>query len=112
MWLTALFSFFAGVFGANAIPHFVKGITKEPFPTPFGPSPVVNVVAGWGMLCLAAALINWAKMPDHPLPAAVALAVGALLMALFHATIGAFGKGGPDRPGPGAADNKTWVPAS
>ena len=44
--------FFSGMFLANSVPHFVHGISGDPFPTPFadppgkGPSsPTVNV--GW-----------------------------------------------------------------
>jgi hypothetical protein len=44
-------SFFAGLFLANAVPHFVNGISGDPFPTPFAKppgrglsSPLVNVV--------------------------------------------------------------------
>lgn len=95
MWLTVLLSFFAGVFAANATPHFVKGITKEGFPTPFGHGPLVNVVAGWGMYLIAAALTAAADVGAHPLPAAAAGAVGVLVMGVFHAHIGAFGKKPP-----------------
>ncbi|AWH93900.1 hypothetical protein A6035_09930 [Dietzia lutea] len=52
----------AGVSGAllaNAVPHTVKGMTRQRFPTPFasppgvGPSPPLHNVA-WGVLNLAA----------------------------------------------------------
>jgi len=36
MWQSVILGFFAGVFGANAMPHFVKGITKESYPCVFG----------------------------------------------------------------------------
>jgi hypothetical protein len=78
-------SFFVGVFGANALPHFVKGITKEPFPTPFGPSPVLNLIAGWAMFILAGILGYWAHMDVHPIGAIISLALGVLLMGIFHA---------------------------
>ena len=35
MTSTIVLCFIAGVLAANATPHFVKGITKEQFPTPF-----------------------------------------------------------------------------
>jgi hypothetical protein len=92
MWQTAVFSFFAGIFGANATPHFVKGITKERFPTAFGGSPVINVVVGWLGFLLAGALAYWAHVDQNPGAAVICGALGALLMAIFHATIGAFGK--------------------
>lgn len=63
-----LLLFLAGVFGANGIPHFVKGITGEwrqtPFKNPSGPQ--LNV--GWGAinLFLAAWLLYWAILYGEP----------------------------------------------
>jgi hypothetical protein len=44
-------SFFAGLFLANAVPHFVQGVSGNKFPTPFAKppgrglsSPMVNVI--------------------------------------------------------------------
>ena len=85
-------AFFAGVLGANATPHFVKGITKEPFPSLLGPSPLVNVVAGWAMLALAVVLIELADAGAHLGAATAAAAAGVLAMGIFHATVGAFGR--------------------
>jgi hypothetical protein len=55
----ALASFFAGALLANAVPHFVHGISGDRFPTPFAhppgkglSSPTVNVL--WSLLNLAA----------------------------------------------------------
>jgi hypothetical protein len=52
-WYVYLARFVGGVFLANAVPHFVNGISGRPFPSPFSSpagrgesSPVVNVV--WG----------------------------------------------------------------
>jgi hypothetical protein len=54
----ALASFFAGILLANAVPHFVHGISGDRFPTPFAhppgkglSSPPVNVL--WSLLNLA-----------------------------------------------------------
>jgi len=54
-WYAYLAYFFAGVFLANGVPHFVQGISGKKFPTPFGSppcvgesSPLVNVV--WGLV--------------------------------------------------------------
>jgi uncharacterized membrane protein len=38
-WSQYLAAFFAGVFLANAVPHFVKGICGDKFPTPFAKPP-------------------------------------------------------------------------
>jgi hypothetical protein len=54
-WYHYLACFFAGVFLANAIPHFVHGVSGDSFPTPFANPPgkglslpSVNVL--WGLL--------------------------------------------------------------
>lgn len=92
MWQTVVLTLLAGVFAANSVPHFVKGITKERFPTIFGSSPLINVVTGWAGFVLSGLLLTWADVRDHPGAAAVAGAAGVLAMALFHASIGAFGR--------------------
>lgn len=54
-WYVYVASFFAGMFLANAVPHYVKGVCGDRFPTPFAKppgkglsSPVVNV--GWALV--------------------------------------------------------------
>ena len=54
-WYQYLACFFAGLFIANSIPHFIHGVSGDVFPTPFstpvgkGPSsPTTNVF--WGLL--------------------------------------------------------------
>ena len=56
-WYNYVACFFAGTFIANVVPHFVHGISGEPFPTPFArplvkglSSPVVNVA--WALINL------------------------------------------------------------
>jgi len=56
-WLHYIACFFAGMFLANFVPHFVNGASGDPFPTPFAKppgkglsSPTVNVV--WALLNL------------------------------------------------------------
>jgi hypothetical protein len=95
MLSTIALCFVAGVLAANATPHFVKGITKEQFPTPFSPAPLPNLIGGWAMYVVAALLLLWAHAAQHPLAALIAGALGVLPMGIFHARIGAFGK----RPG-------------
>ncbi len=50
IWYDYIACFFAGMFLANAVPHFVHGISGDSFPTPFAhppgkglSSPTVNV---------------------------------------------------------------------
>jgi steroid delta-isomerase-like uncharacterized protein len=56
-WYNYIASFLAGMFLANVVPHFVHGISGDPFPTPFAhppgkglSSPTTNVV--WALVNL------------------------------------------------------------
>lgn len=56
-WYLYIASFFAGIFLANAVPHFVQGVSGNKFPSPFSKppgrglsSPVINVI--WGLFNL------------------------------------------------------------
>lgn len=56
-WYYYVGTFFAGAFFANFVPHFVKGVCGDKFPTPFSKppgkglsSPMVNML--WGLLNL------------------------------------------------------------
>ena len=85
-------SFLAGVMGGNGIPHFVKGITKEPYPNVLGNGPIPNVISGWAALVIAVLLFRWSQADLHPLAAFISTAMGVLLIGLFHAGPGAFGR--------------------
>jgi hypothetical protein len=39
VWYLYIASFFAGIFLANAIPHFVQGVSGNKFPSPFSKPP-------------------------------------------------------------------------
>jgi hypothetical protein len=61
-WYNYVACFFAGMFFANVVPHFVHGISGNRFPTPFADppgkglsSPTVNVV--WALLNLVVGYI-------------------------------------------------------
>ena len=62
-----LLFFLAGLFGANGIPHFIKGITGEQHMTPFGkPSTaVVNVIWGIANFLLATLFFYCGVGQDH-----------------------------------------------
>jgi hypothetical protein len=62
----AVLAFLAGVLIANGAPHFVKGITKERFPSLLGSGPLVNLFGGWVMYVLAAVLFETAHVGGHP----------------------------------------------
>jgi hypothetical protein len=89
----AIFAFLAGLFGANGLPHFVKGITKDSYPCVFGNSAIPNLIAGWASFVVAILFLYWADMGQGPLLSLASGAVGALLIGLFHAAGLAFGRG-------------------
>ena len=92
-WYYYLLHFFAGVFFANGVPHFVQGICGNRFQTPFASPPgvgessaVVNVVWGWVNLVIAGILLRLVfPVLLTPLVDLVVLALGALLIALWLA---------------------------
>jgi hypothetical protein len=62
IWYDYIACFFAGMFLANAVPHFVHGISGDSFPTPFAhppgkglSSPTVNVF--WALFNVAVGYI-------------------------------------------------------
>jgi hypothetical protein len=81
-----------GILGGNAVPHFVKGITKEHYPCVLGNGPVPNFIAGWVGFVLTSLLVRFAlnsRVSDLDLIVGL---IGLLLIGLFHSGIGAFGK--------------------
>ena len=92
MWQTLVLSFFMGLMGANGVPHFVKGITKERYPCLLGNAPIPNLVAGWLAFIIASLLGYWAHLMLYPVVAFCSSATGALLIGLFHAGPGAMGR--------------------
>ncbi len=87
MWQLYVYSFLAGIIGANGVPHFVKGISGEKFQTPFGMSStaVANVVWGWLNFAVAGLLLYFGNVHQHLLRAFTLVSVGALAIALVLA---------------------------
>jgi len=89
-WYDYLAAFFAGGFLANAVPHFVKGVCGDPFPTPFSKppgkglsSPPVNVAWALFNLVLAYLLLNAGQVSFTPrLPLLLCFA-GIAALSLF-----------------------------
>ncbi|HVV07640.1 hypothetical protein [Amycolatopsis sp.] len=95
MWHTVLLSLLAGVVGGNALPHFLRGLTRRRYPNLTGNGPVPNLIAGWSGLVLAGVIGAFAGPASHPAWSFGAIAVGVLLIGLFHAGPGAFGRREP-----------------
>jgi hypothetical protein len=72
-WYQYIEIFFAGLFLANAVPHFVSGVLGDKFPSPFSKppgkglsSPIVNVLWGSFNILVGFVLIRAGKLhPDN-----------------------------------------------
>ena len=92
-WSNLISSFFAGLFLANAVPHFVAGIMGRPFQTPFAKprgiglsSSTVNVLCAFFNLVVGYALVRHiGGFPWNDTDSAVALGLGAMAIALYLA---------------------------
>ncbi|MFB4317166.1 hypothetical protein [Actinomadura sp. 21ATH] len=95
MWQAIVLGLLGGVMGGNAVPHFVRGITRRRYPNLMGSGPVPNLVAGWAGLVIAWLLLEPALGGGHRGWALIAAAAGVLAIGLFHAGPGAFGSEEP-----------------
>jgi hypothetical protein len=91
MLVSIIISFFAGVFAGNGVPHFVQGVTRGTYPCLFGNSSLPNLVAGWMSFVIAVVLLQLIDF-TYPLVAEISIAIGVLLIGLFHAAGLAFGR--------------------
>jgi hypothetical protein len=89
-WYFYLLEFLGGMFLANGVPHFVQGISGNPFQSPFAKppgvgesSPLVNALWGFGNLVAGALLLHffWPR-GDAPWAGWMAVGAGALLLAV------------------------------
>ncbi len=98
-WNHYLSYFFGGAFLANAIPHFVTGVTGHPFQSPFASPPgqglssaTVNVL--WGAFNVAMGYLLVCRVGSFELRNTrhvLVTGAGALLMAMMLArTFGRF----------------------
>lgn len=93
VWLPILSYFFGGAFLANAVPHYVSGITGQAFQSPFAKpagqglsSSSVNILWGFANLVIGYCLV--CRVGDFDLRNtghAAALGLGMLLLGLFAA---------------------------
>ena len=97
-WYHYLSYFFGGAFLANAVPHFVNGVSGHPFQSPFARQPgeglssaLVNVL--WGFANLVIGYLLLTKVGTFEVRRwrhAIVVGVGALIMSVMLAR--AFGK--------------------
>jgi len=89
-WLHDLSYFFGGLFLANAVPHFVSGISGRPFQSPFAhprgeglSSSTVNVL--WSFVNAVAAyflIVRVGNFDIHDAQTMASLGLGALVISL------------------------------
>jgi hypothetical protein len=92
-WYAYLAHFFGGAFLANAVPHFVNGISGRRFPTPFASppgqgesSPAINVI--WAAVNVGVAyllLFHVGRVDPDSRRDVLLVGVGAFFMALMLA---------------------------
>ena len=83
-------AFFAGAFLANAIPHFVHGISGDKFPTPFAKPPgkglsssLVNVVWSLVNVVIGYLLFNSGKVADANMQPRIIFFLGVIAMSVM-----------------------------
>ena len=89
-WYNYLAAFFAGAFLSNAIPHFVKGVCGDKFPSPFSKPPgkglssaPINVI--WGLFNIAVGflLIKASKVTAGNTVLLIVFFAGFVVMSLM-----------------------------
>lgn len=89
-WYGLIACFFAGMILANAVPHFVHGVSGDPFPTPFAhppgrglSSPTVNVLWALVNLAIGAFLFRLGKVSGGNAPALLVFFAGIAVISLL-----------------------------
>ena len=88
-WYEAVACFFSGAFLANFVPHFVKGVCGDRFPTPFAnppgkglSSPLVNTAWALVNLVAGALLFHAGKVAEGGWTAAAVFFAGIAVLSL------------------------------
>ena len=89
-WYEYIACFFAGVFLANAVPHYMQGISGDRFPTPFAhppgkglSSPTVNVLWALLNLVIGCVLFRVGKISSGDFAALVVFFTGIAAMSVL-----------------------------
>jgi hypothetical protein len=87
-WYNYVACFFAGVFLANLVPHFVHGISGDRFPTPFAhppgrglSSPTVNVAWAWLNLIVGYVLFRAGRVSSGNYATLITLLLGIIMIS-------------------------------
>jgi hypothetical protein len=89
-WYLYIASFFAGAFLANAVPHFVQGVSGNTFPSPFSKppgrglsSPLVNALWGLFNVLVGYVLLRVGEVNAGNIPSLVVFSIGVFAMSVM-----------------------------
>ena len=92
-WYQYLAAFFSGAFLSNAVPHFIKGVSGDKFPTPFAKPPgkglssaTTNVVWALFNLLIAYLVARASKIAVDNISALAVFFTGFALMSVLMAS--------------------------
>ena len=89
-WYHYVAAFFAGMFLANAVPHFVNGISGNPFPSPFADppgqelsAPTINVIWGLFNITVGYLLFRYGKISHQNKLSLVVFFLGIITISIM-----------------------------
>ena len=89
-WYLYIASFFAGIFLANAVPHFVQGVSGNKFPSPFTnppgrglSSPMVNVIWALFNVLVGYILLRIGQVDSDNVPSLIVFFIGVAAISIF-----------------------------
>src|ERR1017187_6245554 len=89
-WYHYIACFFAGMFLANVVPHFIHGVSGDAFPTPFSnppgkglSSPTVNVYWGLFNLLVGYILFRVGKVSNQRVWSLVVFFIGVIVISVM-----------------------------
>ncbi len=88
-WYHYIACFFAGMFLANTVPHFIHGVSGDAFPTPFSTPPgkglssaPVNVYWALFNLIIGYILFRAGKISSKNIPALIVMFLGVIFISV------------------------------
>ena len=91
-WYNYFSGFWSGMFLANFVPHFIKGIAGDPFPTPFAKppgkglsSPLINVLWALFNLIIGYLLFRFGKVSADDNLSLIIFFIGIICISLMGA---------------------------
>ncbi len=89
-WYHYLSAFFSGFFLANAVPHFMNGISGDPFPTPFADppgialsTPFTNILWALGNILIGYLLFRAGKINSRRIGALIVFFIGVATISMI-----------------------------